>query len=207
MFEDLYQIADELRAISLLGLRYTANDFDQDRYRRVQAASARIIAALDRTSASEVLERFQENLDHVSPVAGAEAVVVRDGRILLIQRADNGLWAMPGGLVEIGETLTEAAARELREETGVRGRIVRLLAVFDSLRWDMRTKVQLYAAVFLAETEDAPVVMAEAIAVAFFGPDDLPLLDPRHARRVPIIFQLLRGERPSPYVDLPPNAE
>lgn len=75
MIKDLYQIADELRAISLLGLRYTANDVDRDRYRRVQAASARIISALDRTSASDVLERFQENLDHVSPIAGAEAIV------------------------------------------------------------------------------------------------------------------------------------
>src|SRR5258708_10023255 len=105
MIEDLYQIADELRAISLLGLRYSANDFDRDRYRRVQAASARIISALDHTSASEVLERFQENLDHVSPVTGAEAIVVRDGPILLIQRADTGLWAMPGGPVELAEPL------------------------------------------------------------------------------------------------------
>jgi ADP-ribose pyrophosphatase YjhB (NUDIX family) len=199
--EELYQIADELRAISHLGLRYSANDFDRDRYQRVQDASARLIATLEGMAATEVLERFQENLDHVSPLAGAEAIVVREGRILLIQRADSGQWAMPGGLVEIGETLASAAARELREETGVRGRIVCLLAVFDSLRWQMRTKVQLYASVFLVESNDVPITTAEAGAVGFFGPDDLPSLDSSHALRVPVIFQLLRGERPIPYFD------
>jgi ADP-ribose pyrophosphatase YjhB (NUDIX family) len=204
--EKLYQVADELRAISLLGLRYTTNDFDRDRYRRVQDASARIIAALEGTSVAAILERFQENLDHISPLAGAEALVVRDGRILLIQRTDSGLWAMPGGLVEIGETLADAAVRELREDTGLRGRIIRLLAVFDSLRWDMRTKVQLYASVFLVEAEAAPVSTTEARAVGFFASDDLPPLDPGHAQRVPVVFQLLRGERPIPYFDSPADA-
>jgi ADP-ribose pyrophosphatase YjhB (NUDIX family) len=204
--EKLYQIADELRAISLLGLRYTSSDFDRDRYQRVQAASARMIAALEGATPAEVLEQFQENLDHISPLAGAEAIVVRDGCILLIRRADNGLWAMPGGVAEIGETLADAAARELYEEAGLRGRVVRLLAVFDSLRWDMRTKVQLYASVFQVEADTTPFTTAEATAVGFFGPDDLPPLDPGHARRLPVVFEILRGERPIPYFDPPADA-
>jgi ADP-ribose pyrophosphatase YjhB (NUDIX family) len=150
-----------------------------------------------------VLEVFRENLAHISPVAGAEAVVVRDGRLLLHRRADNGLWAMCGGLAEIGETLAEAAARELWEEARMRGRITRLLGVFDSLRWDMRTKVQLYAAVFEAESDDAPQPTPEATELGFFGPDDLPPLSPSHRLRVPVVFQLLRGERPIPYFDAP----
>ena len=42
-----------------------------------------------------------------------------DGAILLIQRSDNGLWAAPGGAQELGETVTAAAIREVREETGL----------------------------------------------------------------------------------------
>jgi ADP-ribose pyrophosphatase YjhB (NUDIX family) len=201
--QSLYHLADELRGIACLGLTYAQDEHDRDRYRRVLAASARLVASIDERSTDDVLEAFQENLAHVSPVAGAEAVVVRGGRILLHRRADNGLWAMPGGLAEIGETLAEAAARELREEVGVRGRITRLLALFDSLRWGMRTRVQLYAAVFEAESADEPHPTAEATEVGFFGPDDLPPLTPSHVRRVPVVFKVLRGELPAPYVDLP----
>lgn len=58
----------------------------------------------------------------------AVAVVVRDnhGRVLLIQRMDNGLWALPGGAQDIGESVSQAATREVEEETGVR---VELLGV------------------------------------------------------------------------------
>src|SRR5688572_14557113 len=106
--QTLYHLADELRGVALLGLRYAENEYDRERYQHVLAAGARIVAALEARPAGDVLEVFRENLAHVSPVAAAEAVVVRGGRILLHRRADNGLWALPGGLAEIGETLADA---------------------------------------------------------------------------------------------------
>jgi 8-oxo-dGTP pyrophosphatase MutT (NUDIX family) len=50
----------------------------------------------------------------------AVAVIVRkdDGKLLMIQRSDNGLWAVPGGAQDIGETTRQAAIREVYEETG-----------------------------------------------------------------------------------------
>jgi 8-oxo-dGTP diphosphatase len=56
------------------------------------------------------------------PIAGVGAVVIRDGSLLLVKRgrgANEGLWAVPGGKVEYGERLREAAAREILEETGL----------------------------------------------------------------------------------------
>lgn len=208
--QTLYHLADELRGIARLGLAYAQNDHDRDRYERVLTTAARIVAAVDGGPEDEVgsvLEVFRANLAHVSPVAGAEAVVVRDGRILLHRRADSGLWAMCGGLAEIGETLAEAAARELWEESRIRGRITRLLAVFDSLRWDMRTKVQLYAAVFQAESDDDPQPTPEATEFGFFGPDELPPLSPSHRLRVPIVLQILRGGRACPFFDVPADQD
>ena len=53
-------------------------------------------------------------------VPSANTVVVNDaGEILLVRRSDNGNWALPGGAVELGETLAQAAVRETREESGV----------------------------------------------------------------------------------------
>jgi len=56
------------------------------------------------------------------PLVGVGVAVIDQGRILLVRRANDpgrGLWAVPGGKVEVGERLTEAAAREVREETGL----------------------------------------------------------------------------------------
>ncbi len=56
------------------------------------------------------------------PLVGVGAVVLRDGEVLLVQRGRaprRGMWTFPGGLVELGESVYEAARRELREETGV----------------------------------------------------------------------------------------
>ena len=58
--------------------------------------------------------------DEVLLFVGARAVLCDDaGRVLLIKRSDNGKWALPAGALEIGESITEAAVREVREETGL----------------------------------------------------------------------------------------
>lgn len=73
------------------------------------------------------------------PIVGVGAVVVRDGAVLLVQRAGEplkGQWTLPGGAVELGETLTEALQRELREETGLEVRVLDLIEVFERIHRD-----------------------------------------------------------------------
>lgn len=61
---------------------------------------------------------------------GAGVAVLKDGEVLLIRRGDNGLWDVPGGGLEPGETPGDAARRELKEKTGLSVGLLRPLAVF-----------------------------------------------------------------------------
>ncbi len=73
------------------------------------------------------------------PIVGVGAVVIRDGQVLLVQRAQeplSGKWTLPGGAVELGETLEEAVVRELREETGLEVRVLELVEAFERISRD-----------------------------------------------------------------------
>jgi len=70
------------------------------------------------------------------PVVGIGGVIIDQGRALLIRRGSEpllGEWSIPGGTLELGESLQEGVARELLEETGVKVRVLGLIEVFDRI--------------------------------------------------------------------------
>ena len=70
------------------------------------------------------------------PMVGIGAVVIRNNRALLIRRGSEplkGEWSIPGGMLEIGETIAEGVVRELHEETGLRVRLLGLIEVFERI--------------------------------------------------------------------------
>ena len=202
--DEIYMIADELRSIANEGDRYADNDYDRQRYGRVLSLSARLVAAIEQRSPDEVMEEYKQNLARVTPFVGVSAAVFRDGCILLIKREDNGLWAMPGGWTEVGETWAQSVERELREETGLACTAKQLLGVFDSRSWGSRAKYHFYNGVWLVEvSEDQnPIAGPETTGAGFFAEHDLPTeLAPGHARQIPMAFKLARGDMPVPYFD------
>ncbi len=73
------------------------------------------------------------------PVVGIGGVVIQNGRALLIKRGSEpllGQWSIPGGTLELGESLQEGVARELREETGVEVRVLDMIEAFDRIFLD-----------------------------------------------------------------------
>jgi ADP-ribose pyrophosphatase YjhB (NUDIX family) len=200
--EQMYLIADELRGIASTGLYFTEDRYDRERYEKVLSLSARLLGALEGKPSEEILSSYTDTLHHMSPLVGVSTAVLKEGGILLIQREDNGLWAIPGGLVEVGEVLSQAALRELEEEAGVEGEVVDLLGIFDSQLWKTFTKSHLVHVVFLVEAANpVPAPGSEALAAGFFAEDRLPELSPGQVRRLPVIFRILRGEIQRPYFD------
>jgi 8-oxo-dGTP pyrophosphatase MutT (NUDIX family) len=124
---------------------------------------------------------------------GCNAVVfdASHTRVLLTQRADNGLWCMPGGAMDPGESAAEAVLRETREETGLETRVVRLVGIYTSpdlvLEYADGNRWQAVALTFeLAIVSGEPVVTDETRAVGFFTPAEIEALDmlENHIQRI-----------------------
>ena len=113
-------------------------------------------------------------------ILGASAVIVADGAILLVQRGHEpqlGRWSVPGGRVEPGETLTEAARREAYEETGLEVRIGAELWDLTIPAGDVTYEVHDFAATVMSGTLRAGDDAADVRWVPFSDLDLLPLTD------------------------------
>jgi mutator protein MutT len=109
---------------------------------------------------------------------GVGGVVVRDGRVLLIRRGKPpllGRWTIPGGTVELGETLQEALVREMREETALCVAPVEVMAVFDRIERDAQGVLYHYVIIdyLCSATPGEAVAGSDAQAVAWAAAGDL----------------------------------
>ena len=195
--QELLLIADEMRAMSVRGIHFGDNVYERERAERLLELSAELAALAADEPLEEVTALFRSQSWHrASPAMAAEAAVFDHvGDILLIQRRDNELWALPAGLVEAGQTPAEAAVKELWEEAGVRGTVSRLLGIFDGRRWDAPARVHMLRLVFLVESpEILPAPGVEVIEARFFRPSAIPRdLHPGQAGLIPKIIELARG--------------
>ena len=115
------------------------------------------------------------------PWVGVLAAVRRGPRCLLIQRrecVDVGKWGFPGGSLEVGETVTDCAERELREETGVEAKAVGVLTAYDFIRRDADDRVSfhflLVCVVLDWRTGDGEVREPEShAAIGWFTPEEV----------------------------------
>jgi ADP-ribose pyrophosphatase YjhB (NUDIX family) len=74
---------------------------------------------------------FAGESGYPTPKVDVRGVVFRDDRLLLVREREDGLWTLPGGWADVGESPREAVEKEIREETGYHTRAVKLLAVWD----------------------------------------------------------------------------
>jgi ADP-ribose pyrophosphatase YjhB (NUDIX family) len=115
----------------------------------------------------------------VRPWVAVGVVVLRRGKVLLIQRGRDpgrGLWAVPGGMVDLGETCPEAARREAKEETGLDVDVGDVFWVSEHVSRDADGRVRYHNVLidYLADAPEGDVVCADdAIDVRWCGPDDL----------------------------------
>lgn len=108
-----------------------------------------------------------------NPVPTVDIIIQWQGKILLVQRRNPPYgWALPGGFVDYGETLEEAAVREAREETSLEVELIRQFHCYSNPERDPRQHT--ITTVFIAKGKGTPKAGDDASKVEAFSPQDLP---------------------------------
>lgn len=187
----LHRWSETLASIAKTGLGFTDNNFEAERYEEILAVAADIRVAADELSiekssadlvaAHELRASWLRNVGsgvpgYVTPKVAIGAVVGDDqGRLLLIQRADSGVWLYPTGWADVGYSPSEVAVKEVQEETGIQCEVLRPLAILDGLRAGF-SRVPLYSLVFLCRAVGGTIAPhpQECLDAGWFTRDELP---------------------------------
>jgi ADP-ribose pyrophosphatase YjhB (NUDIX family) len=135
-----------------------------------------MLAAHSTGTLKEAFDLLALETGPATPKVDVRAAVFREGRILLVKEPDG--WSLPGGWADVGESPSEAAARETLEESGYRVRPVRLLAAYDRDRHGHPPiPYHVYKLVYLCEIlDEVPLSDVDTDEARFFGEDELPEL-------------------------------
>jgi ADP-ribose pyrophosphatase YjhB (NUDIX family) len=180
--QDLVRWSEALSGIARTGLAFTTSLYEQERFQEVLNVAADIRATVDGApSASEWAGEWMAAVGkgvpgYVTPKLAVGAVVGNDkGEILLIQRADSGVWLYPTGWCDVGYSPSEVVVKEVHEETGIDVEPVRIIAVIDGVR-NQFTRVPLYSLVFHCRVIGGSLKPhpLETRDVGFFARDSLP---------------------------------
>jgi 8-oxo-dGTP diphosphatase len=118
-----------------------------------------------------------------APLVGVGAIIIEDNRVVLVKRAHPPLqaeWSIPGGVLEVGELVREAAVREAREETGLSVEPGELLGVYDRILRDVEQRVQYHYVLidFLCRRVGGELFAAsDAAEVRWFAKEELSMLN------------------------------
>lgn len=208
--QELLRWSESLAAVARTGLGFSDVPFERERYEEVLGIAADIRARVgDETQShfeTEWLRIVGRGVPgYVTPKVAVGAVVGDDdGRLLLIQRADSGVWLYPTGWADVGYSPAEVAVKEVGEETGIACEVVRPFAILDGLRLGL-SRVPLYSIVFLCRATGGSLKPhpQECLDAGWFTTDDLPEPIASGDRWVESAFRAVSGEPTEATFDLP----
>jgi ADP-ribose pyrophosphatase YjhB (NUDIX family) len=208
---DLLRWSEALAGIARTGLAFTDNLYERERFEEVLHVAADIRAAAGGgVEAAPLVQEWMRLVGsgvagYVTPKVAVGAVVGNErGEILLVQRADNGVWLYPTGWADVGYSPSEVAVKEVLEETGIEVEPVRLIAVLDGLRLGF-TQVPLYSLVFHCRVVGGALRghPLECLDVGWFDEGNLPEPLAGASRWSVPAFQAIRGEHVDVVFDRP----
>ena len=194
---DFAKYLQRMIALTDTGLTFTKDPFDRERYEDLRSLLSEMLNQVSDLDADEVAELLKPTSAYATPLMDVRAWIVEDEKICLVRGQGENDWALPGGFGEVGYSPTENILKEIEEETGFEAKVERLLAVFDTNRFQLQSK-QYAKFVFECKLLDGQFQKNQEIAaLQFFAIDQLPALSEKRITKeqIEILWQVYQGQR------------
>ena len=212
---DLVRWSETLAGIARTGMGFTQNLYERERYEEVLHVAADIKAAADealevRREQDHFVQEWMESIGegipgYVTPKVAIGAIVGNDdGEILLMQRADSGIWLYPTGWADVGYSASEVAVKEVLEETGIECEPLQLLGVVDGQRMGF-SRFGMYMLLFHCRATGGTLQghPLETSGLGWFAADALPSATAGIEWWGQMAFNAINGERSIATFDSP----
>ena len=194
---DFVKYLQRMIALTDTGLTFTKDPFDRERYEDLRGLLSEMLNQASDLDSEEVAEVLKPTSAYATPLMDVRAWIVEDEKICLVREQGENDWALPGGFGEVGYSPTENILKEIEEETGFKAKVERLLAVFDTNRFQLQSK-QYAKFVFECKLLDGQFQKNQEIAdLQFFAIDQLPALSEKRITKeqIEILWQVYQGQR------------
>ena len=194
---DFVKYLQRMIALTDTGLTFTKDPFDRERYEDLRSLLTEMLNQASDLDSEEVAEVLKPTSAYATPLMDVRAWIVEDEKICLVRGQGENDWALPGGFGEVGYSPTENILKEIEEETGFQAKVERLLAVFDTNRFQLQSK-QYAKFVFECKLLDGQFQKNQEIAdLQFFAIDQLPALSEKRITKeqIEILWQVYQGQR------------
>lgn len=167
--------AIEIQSLSQIGLTYTKDVYDRERYQRLREISAEMLAKKTEVSIEKVKDLFCHEIGYQTPKLDTRAAIFRNNKILLVHE-NNGTWSLPGGWCDVLESVKSNTEKEVREETGLNVKAVKIISIQDRNKHNKPVYAYGVCKIFvLCEVINGKFVEnIETTEIRYFSLQDLP---------------------------------
>jgi ADP-ribose pyrophosphatase YjhB (NUDIX family) len=168
-----------LKAIAEIGLLYSKNDYDKERYTELQEISYKLLGHTSGQDVATWKSQLPPAVDYPTAKVDIRGFILSpEKKVLLVQESLDGKWSLPGGWADVGSSPKETVIKECKEETGLDVTVKALLAVFDK-RFHAHPPQPFYVykmVFYCAPTSFQLVKGFDVLDVQYFDLDHLPEL-------------------------------
>lgn len=176
--DKLIDLAIELQSLSQVGLAYSKDKYDIERFTRIREISAEMLALKSDLSLEKIKDLFCNEEGYATPKLDTRAAIFKNNKIMLVKEIDSNDWSLPGGWADVNQSVRSNIIKEVKEESGMDAEPIRLIGVLDRNKYNQPPfaygvwKVFVLCDIKGGEFKEN----IETSEIGFFGLDELPPL-------------------------------
>lgn len=195
--EEWLKLAIEIQSIAQTGLAYTEGVYDRERYERLRDISAKMMSMKTNLSLDKVKDLFCNETGYQTPKLDTRAAIFKDNKILLVHEND-GTWSLPGGWVDVLESIESNTVKEVKEESGLDVVAKRIIAIQDRNKHNKPIFAYGICKIFVlcALIGGSFKENIETTEIGYFSIDELPLLSENKSNKqqIEMCFEAMKAE-------------